>query len=225
MFQLGFIRSFVWSVAIAALVLSGATVQSAEATSAGKIIGGVRGPTGIMRPLRADEVTSSAVSFSAAVEQLATEVKIVKLDPNAPKDEIERQFNGAISLARHQAELNTLRDQFTRCMTTMQQEAKAAEAEGTISKEMKQQLDACDAHCSKVLAKLNALHHNTGMLASATRQSYFLDAWDKHKQMISDLQSLAKECPMMMQEAMGNIEKATPATSKDETTHKEHGHQ
>lgn len=164
---------------------------------------GVRLPgSGLFKMVKIGDLRNELKIVTDEVSVLNRTVQSIKFDPNAPKDEIEKQFEGAISLERHRAELNSMRDRFSLCMAAMQSKAADRRAEGKLTPDEETALVACEAHCLKTLDRINSLYHNTSVMVTANRKTYFMQAWQEHQKMMAELEKLAAGCPMMMEEAL-----------------------
>jgi hypothetical protein len=163
---------------------------------------GIRYPFGVWKKVKVSDLLTEMDLYVSNVGIVNQQVQGVKFDPNAPKDEIEKRFEGAISLDRHRADLNALREQISLCMASMESKAAARREDGELGAEEEKTLAECRRHCQNVLDETNKLYHNSSIMVTANRKTYFLKAWEEHKRMMTQLEKLAADCPMMMAKSL-----------------------
>lgn len=168
------------------------------------IAGGRLKGVGPIKPIYQSDIMKDIGEVKAKVDKMAEQVKAVKINPEP--DSVEQMFKGSISLARHNADIVEIRDEFTRCTAAMENKIREKTDSGTATAEDKAQFEKCIGHCKKILAALDGLHYNASMLISATRQQYVLDGWAKHKKTMEEVQALVKDCPDMMKTTMACCE-------------------
>ncbi|MCB2141339.1 hypothetical protein KQH29_00185 [bacterium] len=209
------------AAALVLLVLSPVLLHAADETatrSEKKPIGWMRlhAAGAPLRPIYAEDIKAEIVDITHVVDRITTQVEQFPLDPDAPEGQIRRLFEDALPLAKHRADLNEVRDRLSMCMAATQMKAQEARDAGEFSPAEEGAVNECLAHCEKVMAQLNRVHHNTAMLSSATRRTYILNAWKEHQKMMADLREMTSKCPMMMERAMQGIAHETPSDSHPE---------
>lgn len=194
-------RFIALAAAIAAAVIIMPSLTSAQEKPGEKPIahGRLKG-VGVAKPIYESDLHKDVKADAAKVDKLVDYTKQTKLNPE--KDEVEKMFEGSISVARHLTEVAKVSESISHCMATMQNEIAAKRDSGKATDADKAQLDNCDAHCKKINETLDKIHQNSSRLGTATRRQYILDGWDKHQKGMAELQGLMKDCSAMFDETL-----------------------